>query len=220
MFESLNNTVVAEFILSAVGPVLVGSKGSNELDPTLPDAAFLMGSDGEQKAFVIPGSTIKGVIRSRYCDVNGNVPTEEVFGCINGQKTHRSKLYFHDAYADMKTVKCGIRYSTAIKSINQNAKKNSLNNMQAVEKGDFHAGFKAINCTDENIYALLKILDEVNFGLVKFGGRKSRGFGAMKISSFTLRENSGFDENFNEKEKIVYHSLEDALKAYSERVKK
>lgn len=220
MFETLNSTVIAEFTLSAAGPVLVGSKGSNELDPTLPDAAFLTGSDGEQKAFVIPGSTIKGVIRSRYCDISGKDSTEEIFGCINGQNTHRSKLYFHDAYADMKTVKCGIRYSTAIQSINQNAKKNSLNNMQAVEKGDFDAGFKAINCADKEIYTLLQILDEVNFGLVKFGGRKSRGFGTMKISSFTLRENSGFDESFNAKEEIVYHSLEDALKAYSERVKK
>lgn len=224
MFKVLENTVTAKFTLSAAGPVIVGSKGSNELDPILPDATFLMGNNGEEAAFVIPGSTIKGVIRSRYCEKTGkkdnDYSVKALFGKAESNNSQRSKISFHDAYADMGTIKAGIRHFTSINSINHNPVKSSLRNIQAVEKGDFYGGFKAINCTSQEIYTILQILDEVNSGLVKFGGQKSRGFGTMEISSFDLVENQGFDENLRAKDENLYNSLEEALKAYSERVKK
>lgn len=63
MFTRIDRKAIAEFDLCAVGPVIVGSGRSNELDPTLPDTTFLSGNNGEEETFVIPGSTIKGVIR-------------------------------------------------------------------------------------------------------------------------------------------------------------
>ena len=63
MFTRIDRKAIAEFDLCAVGPVIVGSGRSNELDPTLPDMTFLSGNNGEEETFVIPGSTIKGVIR-------------------------------------------------------------------------------------------------------------------------------------------------------------
>ncbi len=224
MFKVLKNTVTAKFTLSAAGPILVGNKGSNEFDPTLPDTTFLMGNNGEEAAFVIPGSTIKGVIRSRYCEKTGKKDNDDsveaLFGKANGNNPQRSKISFHDAYADMETIKAGVRHFTSINSINHNAVKGSLRDIQVVEKGDFYGDFKAINCTEQEIYTILQILDEVNLGLVKFGGQKSRGFGTMEISSFGLEENQGFDENLRAKDENLYNSLEEALKAYSERVKK
>lgn len=220
MFKILNSVVIAEFTLSAAGPVLVSSHGGNEIDPTLPDSTFLMGSTETGMAYVIPGSSIKGVIRNRYCDIICDENSvKKLFGYIDNTNkiVQRSKVSFHDAYADMDTVRVLTRYSTAIDSAIQGAKRNSLNNVQVVEKGDFMAGFKAVNCDYKEIRLLLKIIDDVNSGLVRFGGRKSRGFGAMTVTSFKLTVKKGLDENFNEKVEQVFDSLDEALAAYSAR---
>ena len=71
MFKKLSNQAHAEFDLCADGPVLISSGKSNKTNPTLPDNTFITGyniikESGETSRFenyLIPGSTIKGVIR-------------------------------------------------------------------------------------------------------------------------------------------------------------
>ena len=66
MFEKIECTAYAEFDLCADGPVLISSGKSNKTNPTLPDNTFMTGFCGAEhkdEMYVIPGSTIKGVIR-------------------------------------------------------------------------------------------------------------------------------------------------------------
>ena len=76
MFEKLERVAIAEFDLIADGPVLVQSGKSNKINPTLPDSSFLRGLYNGEETFVIPGSTIKGVIRSYVSDTLD--PTKEL----------------------------------------------------------------------------------------------------------------------------------------------
>ncbi len=219
MFRALNRVASAEFTLSADGPVLVSAKESNKLNPTLPDSTFIRGRFNEQGAFtyLIPGSSIKGVIRSRYCDFRGQEVSEKLFGFINNRKkeVQKSKISFHDAYAEITTVSLTTRYSTAIDPSRQSAKGGSLNNLQAVEKGDFKAGFRCVNYTDDEMLTILKVLADINLGIVRFGGKKSRGFGMMHISEFKLTAMDGYTQNFEPVCEQKFYTIEEAQDHFS-----
>lgn len=214
MFEKIERTAVAEFDLCAEGPVLVSSGYNSELDPRLPDNTFLTGRDGKEITFVIPGSTIKGVIRNYvYKQIKNGaaVDEEELFGRIKG-KAQKSKISFHDAYADMTTVVSRIRYSTAIDPILQSAMRGTLNNMQVVEKGVFKAGFKLVNYTNEELDIVIRALEAVNTKMIRFGGKTSRGFGVMKIENFKMETDEGFNEQLERKNVSVFASLEECVR--------
>ncbi len=195
MFKKIKNEAVAEFKLCADGPVLISSGKSCKTNPTLPDSIFLTGAtENEQNVFVIPGSSIKGVIRTYVEDYFKTDKVEELFGRVKDTAL-RSKVSFHDAYADMSTVVDSIRNSTAINKISQSASNSSLNNMQVVEKGEFDAGFKIVNYEENELETIIKALMAVDDGELFFGGKTSRGFGRMKIKDFRIKINNGFDEN-------------------------
>lgn len=206
----IKNEAVAEFKLYADGPVLISSGKSCKTDPTLPDSVFLTGAtEDEQNVFVIPGSSMKGVIRTYVEDYFKTDKVEELFGRVRGAAL-RSKVSFHDAYADMSTVISSIRNSTALNKVAQSASYGSLNNMQVVEKGEFNAGFKIVNYEENELEMIIKALMAVDDGELFFGGKTSRGFGRMKIKEFKIRINNGFDENlmpkiteFDSLEKVI-----------------
>lgn len=223
MFDKLERVAIAEFDLIADGPVLVQGGKSNKTNPTLPDSSFLRGLYNGEETLVIPGSTIKGVIRSYVSDTLD--PTKELgdnelsqinklFGCIGEgeQKSMKSKISFHDAYAVSETVVTNIRYNTAINKLTQSAKHRTLNDLEVVEQGVFKAGFKLVNF-DNKLKELKYILDalkEVDTGLVRFGGRKSRGFGKMKIGEFSLKIFEGYNADLSVKNEKEFTSLESA----------
>ena len=70
---------------------------------------------------VIPGSTIKGVIRSRVHDINSSI-VDGLFGKA-GDKPQKGKIGFHDAYAIPESVVTNIRYNTKIDNKLQSAAK-------------------------------------------------------------------------------------------------
>lgn len=207
MFTKIDKKVIAEFDLCAAGPVIVGSGRINELDPTLPDITFLSGNNGKEETFIIPGSTIKGVIRY-YIEKKNKDVVEFLFGKL-GQK---GRIAFHDAYADMKTVKTSERNQTAIDPVLQAAKNTSLRNLQTVEKGVFKAGFSIVNPTDEELNNIADALDAVRQGIIRFGGSTSRGFGQMNIENFKLTVTKGFDDELNPIVVKQYNSFEEFYK--------
>lgn len=194
MFSKIERKATAEFDLCAAGPVLVSSGTNNERDPRLPDSVFLTGHDGSEVAYVIPGSSIKGAIRHYVHDSvkNGyvNVDEEELFGRVIG-KSQKSKASFHDAYADMPTVETNIIFSNCLDPILQ--KSDNLNNVLAVEKGVFKAGFSIVNYKKDELLAVLYALQAINEGALHIGGRTSRGFGVMRIENLDLTLTNGYD---------------------------
>lgn len=208
MFEKITRKVAAEFDLCAEGPVLIGSGENNEINPTLPDTTFLAGKNGDTESFIVPGSSIKGVIRAGMFPEKNEQKEKEIFGAVQGG-AQKSRLKFHDAYADMSTVTSSLRNQTAIDPLTQGAKGGSLRNMQVVEKGAFKAGFEFLNYTDEEMKLLKNTLSKVNAGIVRFGASTSRGFGVMSIKNFKLVITKGFDENLNPIVEREYNSFEE-----------
>ncbi len=212
---NLNKVARAEFKICADGPVLISSKYSGEIDPTKPDIQFLQSLNGNESVFVIPGSTIKGVIRN-FIENDGklldNISISKLFGTVknNGDVTLKSRISFHDAYANMSNIHTTFRNSTAIHPHTQAALGTSLNNVIAVDKGSFNAGFTIVNFSYEELYAVLNALEMANVGFVRFGGRKSRGYGKVRIEDFELTIIDGFTEDMKEKISCNFENLDKA----------
>lgn len=216
MFEKLKCTACAEFDLTADGPVLVSEGVSNKPDPTRPDNTFmtgLLGSKHDKTAYVIPGSTIKGVLRHHMFDMMSVDKVETIFGKI-GRENQKSKIKFNDAYALMDTVITSVRHSTAIDPCTQSAKSGSLNNMEVVEKGIFKAGFIFNNYTNLEMEKLLLALYDINAGEVRFGGKVSRGFGKMNVENFHMKVIGGYNADLKPKNEMVFDSLEAAAEYF------
>ncbi len=215
---TLDKIAHAKFTICADGPVIVSSKTSGELNPTNTDSQFLQGSNGKEDTYVIPGSTIKGVIRS-FIESNANIldfrdyDCEKLFGRI-GSPALKSRISFHDAYADIGSVHTTLRASTAIHPHTQAALNSSLNTVLAVDKGDFAAGFTLLNFNSKEIGAILYTLHMANTGFVRFGGRKSRGYGKVKIKDFRLVVTEGFNADLSEKITYMSESLDEAVKHF------
>jgi len=209
MFEKIECTAYAEFDLCADGPVLISSGKSNKTNPTLPDNTFMTGFCGAEhkdEMYVIPGSTIKGVIRHHIDEKSAKI----IFGKIDGT-AQKSKIKFNDAFAVPDSIAATVRHSTAINPVNQSVKNGSLNNMEVVEKGTFKAGFIFRNYTAAEMEKILLALYDVNEGAVRFGGKVSRGFGKMRIENFSMKVNNGFDGSLMPKNEIVFNSIETAI---------
>ena len=211
MFKNNSKKAIAEFDLCAAGPVIVGSGTSNERDPRKPDNTFLTGHNGIETAYVIPGSSIKGVIRHYVHErINNKDQEDKLFGKVRGG-AWKSKIAFHDAYADMSTIVTSIRYSTAIDPVLQKAKGGSLNNIQTVEKGSFKSGFKLVNYSDKELLLIIEALGAINEGRLRIGGRTSRGYGVMRVENFKMTVTDGYDQNLEPKNPKTYSSINEYL---------
>ena len=228
------------FNLSADGPVLVSSGSKNSIHPERPDNMFLRGMDNGKECYVIPGSSIKGVVKHYLYTIYTDEQIDKLFGYTakennlnyneeqRGQIDERlgdtakennlkSRICFYDAYADMDTIRSTIRYSTAVGSVSQSAKTGSLNNLEAVTAGNFKCNIVLKNVTDDEIKMILNALDAIDIGMIFIGGKVSRGFGKMKVKDFKMLSSDGYDENLNPMPCEIYDSLQDAIRQYESR---
>lgn len=86
--------------------------------------------------------------------------------------------------------------------------------MVVVENGIFKADFQIKNFTYKEMESLLKALLDINSGAVRFGGKVSRGFGQMKIGSFSMTANRGYDTELKPVDKVSFSDIEEAIKYY------
>lgn len=200
-----------KFKLSPDGPILVSSGSRNKMRPELPDNTFLMGWDGEQFAYVIPGSSLKGVMRHYlYVATRNDNRVDNLFGKL----ALKSKISVSDAYADMATIKTSIRHSTSINSVSQSAKNGTLNNMQVIIDGIFEENVRLNDVDKEEIALAIKAIDAIENGEIHIGGKISRGFGRMHVSDFNITVACGYDENLQPVIVNKYDSLRSAEDNY------
>lgn len=212
--KELKREICGEFTISADGPLLIKSGASNKTDPALPDALFLTGKDGDTEAYVIPGSSLKGVIR-HYLEDNqilGQEQAASLFGTHKGG-LKRGRLSLSDAYADMTTVHMVHRTNTALGSVSQSAHHGSLNNTDTLDRGSFRCSFRIINSSELDELALLNALDAMNRHLLFIGGRTSKGYGRVSISDFQMQVIDGFKSLTEPNISATYSSLAEALSA-------
>lgn len=212
--KELKKEVCGAFTISADGPMLIKSGASNKTNPALPDALFLTGKDGDTETYVIPGSSLKGVIR-HYLEDNHILDENamnSLFGTHNGGLL-RGKLSLSDAYADMKTVHIVHRTNTAIGAVSQSAAY-GLNNTDTLDQGNFQCSFHIINPSDNDVRALLNALDAMNRHILFIGGRTSKGYGRVSIKNFQMQVVDGYTPEFKPNTTAEYSDLAKAVNIY------
>lgn len=213
--KEFSRQVTGAFTLSADSPLLIKAGASNKTDPALPDALFLTGSDGGTETYVIPGSSLKGVIR-HYLEDNQILSTaeaESLFGRQEGSLL-RGRISLSDGYADPKTVHLVRRTNTALGGISQSVTQGSLNTTDTLDRGEFPCSFRILNPTPKDVCALLFALDAMHRHLLFIGGRSGKGYGRVSVKQFEMRVVEGFTPELAPQISAYYQSLPEALAAF------
>ncbi len=213
MFRKLVNECRVEFDLKAEGPLSIRSGENMDIDPTMPDNQFIRSYHNGEKTVVIPGSSIKGVFRSRAeklldgscavfrsnCSWAGkkgdsiesryikNCPACRMFGSLS----LKSRVEFKDAFPkDGTELKTTTRHNVGINRVTGAAMKGALFEPEVLEEGVFAVSFVIKNYFLWQLKTLILVIQDINEGLVTFGGVTSRGFGRMSASNvrFIVRE--------------------------------
>ncbi|GFR35911.1 type III CRISPR-associated RAMP protein Csx7 [Thermobrachium celere] len=210
MFKKLVNEAIIEYKLETVSPLFVKSGKETGLDPNLADNVCLKVYKDGVLTPVLPGTSIKGVFRSRAekiliesCDIINNACSENITDntatdtkkvyenlcptCrLFGSKILKSRISFSDAYPQGQ-YKIGTRTCVGIDRFTGAAKKGVLFDMEYVEWAEFKGNIKIINFFNWQIKTILQIFKDIDEGIVLFGGLTSRGFGRMKVKNLNAK---------------------------------
>jgi CRISPR-associated RAMP protein (TIGR02581 family) len=248
-----NNLSIRTFVLEGetelIEPLRVGS-GAFSTAVSLSNLPILMVKYGERDIPVIPGSTWKGVFRSRVesylltsnkkvCGGPGDTcsdrglrkrieellrnPREEnreevikilssemCMACkIFGSPSFSSRVLFSDSYPVEDKFSIGRKPGIAIDRRSGSVKKGALYDVDFVEPGSVFC-FKLVarNLPNYALGLVAKVIMDLNDGLVKVGGFKTRGFGGVRLIKLRHKVDRGEEGNFlrgfSDKEKKWY----------------
>jgi CRISPR-associated RAMP protein (TIGR02581 family) len=165
--------------------------------------------DGKMQP-VIPGSSLKGVFRSRAekylpdsCNIfdkknkcfynSKNLSTgKERYKAVCeacklfGNLSLKSRVEFSDAFPVEGTVKTGTRYQVTIDRLTGAARKGALFETEVVEKGTFKTEISLRNFSSHQIKVLLLVIQDINEGYVRIGSSTSRGFGRVTAENIAI----------------------------------
>ena len=153
----------------------------------------------------IPGTAIAGVIRSSVEDagVDDDSDMDKVFGFIDGEKSRESSILFYDANivgSDRERFNISIRDSVALDEY-KTAKDGAKFDMEVLEPGVSFVTYAELNEDDDikdrqgMFWEAIKSIWKAE--IITFGGKSTRGMGAVKVNSI---KEATFD--FSEKEDI------------------
>ncbi|MFD3157099.1 CRISPR-associated RAMP protein Csx7 [Haloimpatiens sp. FM7330] len=216
MLKKLKSECIIRFDLSTNGPLLIRDGKPSELDPTIPDIQFIRNMHNGKLEPVMPGSSIKGVFRSRVerllyniyecCDIfskknnenckfkydNKNDSGKDKYqkscpACkMFGNLGLKGRVQFKDAFIKDGNYKLGKRTNVGIDRITGAAIKGALFDPEVLEDGTFECEIKMENYFRWQLKLIIYVLEEINEGYVTFGASTSRGFGNMKFSTFKI----------------------------------
>lgn len=216
MFKELKNQALLQFNIVTDSPFCIKSGNNNEIDPSLPDMQCLRTQKNGQPTVFIPGSSLKGVIRTRYekiaklfggrvCNVvdknESCSKTYEKKENESGEKIHQkicegcklfgcgllgSAISFKDAYP-VGDVVIGLRNGVGINRITGGAQKGAIYNFEVVEEGTFETTITLINFALYQLKLLAFALKDLNDGYVSIGGSTTRGLGKVKVEDFKIK---------------------------------
>ncbi|NLK98544.1 MAG: CRISPR-associated RAMP protein [Epulopiscium sp.] len=209
MFKKLYNEAKITYTLKTLSPLYIKSGKNDSLNPTGIDESFLKVYKDGNPVPVLPGTSIKGVFRSRAekiltnsCDPlnnncgkkvdkrNDNGTARYKKSCpackLFGSTALKSRILFGDAYPEGDYT-IGTRQTVAIDRITGSSKKGALFDLEYVEDALFKGEIEIQNFFQWHIKVLTELFEQVNEGFVIFGGVTSKGFGRMKLEDFQIR---------------------------------
>ncbi len=202
------NSLELELELSLKSPLLIKSGGISP-NPSLPDMQFVRTLiSGKGEVVYIPGSSLKGVIRSHVEKALRTVKGETLDGACNplekvcvkdiGDRVSSSEIYksscrackmfgntklkgrisILDSYPN-SNVKTEIRHGVAISRLTHAVAQGPFD-MEVAVSGGFKTKFILTNFESWSVGLLTIALRDMNEGTVKVGFGKNRGFGEIE----------------------------------------
>ncbi len=172
--------------MKLASPLSVGS-GKNEST----DHDVIRGKDGKP---YIPASSIAGVFRHTL--ENDKSLQNDIFGMIAGNKSQNSKIIFYDG---LLASECVTSERDSVKLEGKVGVDGAKFDMQVVETGATFVSFLELADQPETIDKQIdQMLYKLQAGVLRFGSKTSRGYGAVKISElkkavFDLEQSSQLD---------------------------
>lgn len=248
-FDKFKNKYFIEIVITNISPFHIGS-GNDSVSPLEPDNSVMKNSRGEviipgsSLKGMFRANTemiIKTFNQNKVCDETGNSPcidpkerkekTEEEWEkyieenicevCdLYGSNSFASRIYFSDAFST--NAKISVKDGIKIRRDTEVTFDKGKFDYEIVEPGaEFKTDILLENAEDYHIGYVIMIIEMVNSGIVKIGGKKSAGLGNLKIEykikklTFEDIENGIFspeyvDENFTE---IIKKETKNHLKA-------
>jgi CRISPR-associated protein Csm3 len=184
--------------LETVTPLLIRSPAQGGLDPRRPDMEVVRTrAVGGDPVPYVPGSSIKGVLRSRAARIlhtvvpdreRADLLVKDLFGHAEGGNGWRSRLAVADAHPVAgHPLTLATRANVAIDRASGAALGRAPFAPEVVEQGRFACVLTVSNYAQWQLRLLAWVLLDVDDGFVPFGGGSSRGLGRMRIAASNLR---------------------------------
>jgi len=221
----LYRSIEIEFKFINLSPLRIGAgRGKTPTSPV--DLQVLKISIGDIKdAPYIPGSSLKGVIRSA-CErlalsndieacgmgegcknendeelknmIKSRSSEEEIVEFLNenyclicklfGSGTYSSHIQFSDAYPREGKFSTGQKTGIAIERRSGSVKRGALYTVEFVNpNSEFYGSIVFNNVPNYGIGLVSYVIDQINEGIVRIGGFKTRGFGIVKMEPLSLK---------------------------------
>ncbi|MER7077267.1 CRISPR/Cas system CSM-associated protein Csm3, group 7 of RAMP superfamily [Saccharopolyspora kobensis] len=182
--------------LDIVDGIHIGAGEATKTEPAGPDISRILciGND-----YIVPGSTLKGVLRSRteyICRVVGAPACPDqacgecapctLFGCGGTERTaHRAKIAIHDAVITDPVLE--LRHHVALDRFTGGSADGLLYTDEVVTSGSFRLRIDPLVPRPELSRAELLLLEAVvtdlDDGLIGIGARSTAGLGTVRVTS-------------------------------------
>lgn len=212
MFKNLRNEARISFWLHTAGPLLIKGPDQPGLDPLLPDMRFVRAWRNGKEVPYIPGSSLKGVLRSRAEQViralapdGMDIPdpfergrekemknkpgdyryyASDPLTQLFGQTYLAGRLRCADAFpVEGRPLQLNERNHVAINRITGATQGTALFNPEAVEEGTFAAEINLTNFALWQLKLLGWLLQDLDEGYVLLGGSTTRGYGRVRVEN-------------------------------------
>ncbi len=212
VFKNLRNEARIFFWLHTAGPLLIKGPDQPGLDPLLPDMRFIRAWHNGREVPYIPGSSLKGVLRSRAEQIIRALAPEEMTipdpfqqgrdkemkdkpGCYRyyasdpvtqlfGQTYLAGRLRCADAFpVENRPLILNERNHVAINRITGATQGKALFNPEVVEEGTFAAEIGLTNFAVWQLKLLGLLLQDLDDGFLLLGGGTTRGYGRVRVEN-------------------------------------
>lgn len=215
LFKQLVNEARLNFRLMTASPLAIRSGRENTLEPGRPDMQCVRTYYQGQETVYIPGSSLKGVIRSRAEQIvsllGGQAcnPVDRGSSCSRQERELReagaaeryrrvcpacrifgstlvaARAAFPDAFP-VGQVKTGEKAGVGINRITGGAQSGALFQQEVVESATFVARIFLTNYELWQLKVLLWALQDIHDGYVALGGGSTRGLGRMEVGGVSM----------------------------------
>lgn len=223
MFRTLKNEAKIDIVLHVETPLAIMAGETNMMDPSRPDNQVVTQWINGRYVPYIPGSSLKGVLRSRaeqllrglgvevddpfdkYSQSNkprsdathvydSNCPVSQLFGSLS----LKGRVTIRDAYPlEPERIILGHRHNVGIDRISGGPKRSALFDREVVESGSFGTMISLNNFELWQLSLMLHLLKDLHDGYIRLGAATTRGLGkvSVEIQTVTIRQYGLLPEN-------------------------